>query len=401
MKYDFDLDIETRNSLSLIISRIQQNSTVLEFGPANGRMTKYLKQVLNCKVYAVEIDKDAAKDAEVYCEEILVDNVETYTWVEKYRTQQFDYIVFADVLEHLYYPEKALKESISLLKENGSILISVPNIAHNAIIMELLNDQFTYRDVGLLDNTHIRFFTKNTLEQLIYNCGLSIQYETGSYVPPINTEFQYSYTDCDANVSNKLIHRKFGEVYQFVIEAKKNAHKPVIDFEKESYATLYYDTGSGFNENDKVITKFTLENNSIIKFNLSNINPPISAIRIDPLKEAIELKINFIKVNNIDKSNFIFHNGIDKDKKHILFLHNNPYIIIPLDKSQTIDEVSLKYEYFSTIPNVAYRIIQQELEEKDQQLEEKDQQILHWYNLAQSMRIKNRIKKLLGLKSND
>ena len=115
MKYDFDIDLETKNSLSIIINRIKPNSMVLEFGPANGRMTRYLKEVLNCKVYAVEIDKEAAKDAKRYCEKILVDDVEKYTWLEVYKDLEFDYIVFADVLEHLYYPEKVLKESKLLL----------------------------------------------------------------------------------------------------------------------------------------------------------------------------------------------------------------------------------------------------------------------------------------------
>ena len=71
MKYDFDLDLESRNSLSLISSRIKPNSTILEFGCANGRMSKYLQEALQCKVYAVELDEEAAKDAEEYCEQIL------------------------------------------------------------------------------------------------------------------------------------------------------------------------------------------------------------------------------------------------------------------------------------------------------------------------------------------
>ena len=126
MKYDFDIDLETKNSLSIIINRIKPNSMVLEFGPANGRMTRYLKEVLNCKVYAVEIDKEAAKDAKRYCEKILVDDVEKYTWLEVYKDLEFDYIVFADVLEHLYYPEKVLKESKLLLKDeiDGKVIIS-------------------------------------------------------------------------------------------------------------------------------------------------------------------------------------------------------------------------------------------------------------------------------------
>ena len=62
-KYDFDLDMVNTNSLSLIINQIRRGSVVLEFGPANGRMTKYLKEALDGKVYLVEIDEQAGKQA--------------------------------------------------------------------------------------------------------------------------------------------------------------------------------------------------------------------------------------------------------------------------------------------------------------------------------------------------
>ena len=60
-KYDFDLDMNNTNSLSIMINQIKRGSKVLEFGPANGRMTRYLKEMLDCKVYLVEIDEKAGK----------------------------------------------------------------------------------------------------------------------------------------------------------------------------------------------------------------------------------------------------------------------------------------------------------------------------------------------------
>ena len=82
--YDFELNMTSRNSMSLIISRIAENSTVLEFGPANGRMTKYLKEILGCTVYAVELDEESAKDASEFCEDILVGDIEEFKWIRKY-----------------------------------------------------------------------------------------------------------------------------------------------------------------------------------------------------------------------------------------------------------------------------------------------------------------------------
>jgi len=221
--YDFELEMDTRNPLSLIISRVAKNSTILEFGPANGRMTKYLKEVLGCTVYAVELDEESAKDATEFCKEILVGDIEKFQWLKKYQDIEFDYIIFADVLEHLYNPEMVLTKAKALLKDEGSILMSLPNIAHNAIIMDLINDKFTYRKRGLLDLTHVRFFTKNTLEELILNCGLEIAFETATYAEPQDTEFKTNYADFNASIVSLLNGREFGEAYQFIFEAKHSA----------------------------------------------------------------------------------------------------------------------------------------------------------------------------------
>lgn len=83
-KYDFDLDMNNTNSLSIMINQIKRGSKVLEFGPANGRMTRYLKEMLDCKVYLVEIDEKAGKEALQYGEDLLVDDIETYSWKKKF-----------------------------------------------------------------------------------------------------------------------------------------------------------------------------------------------------------------------------------------------------------------------------------------------------------------------------
>ena len=182
-KYDFDLDLNNTNSLSLMIGQIRRGSTVLEFGPANGRMTRYLKEALDCSVYLVEIDEEAGKQAAQYGEDIVIDDAETYSWYERYENIRFDYITFADVLEHLRDPEKLLKKAKSLLKQNGSILLSVPNLAHNSVAISLLNNEFEYTNTGLLDNTHIHFFTKNSLDHTMERCGLIVAKRFATYAP--------------------------------------------------------------------------------------------------------------------------------------------------------------------------------------------------------------------------
>ncbi len=152
-KYDFELDLEHENSLSLIIDMIRPNSEILEFGPANGRLTKYLKDRMHCKIDIVEIDEEAGKEASKYSRrsflgEVMGD-IEKFEWLKSINNIKYDYIVFADVLEHLRNPKTVLENCREVLKEDGDIIISVPNIAHNSVIIDLINDEFKYNEIGL------------------------------------------------------------------------------------------------------------------------------------------------------------------------------------------------------------------------------------------------------------
>jgi O-antigen biosynthesis protein len=220
LKYDFDLDMIGDNSNSLILREVSPNSKVLEFGCAYGRMTKYLKEQLNCSVSIVEKDFNAGKIAESYASKALVGgnagDIEKYNWLTKLKGEQFDYIIFADVLEHLYNPWKVLEKSKTLLKNNGRVLISVPNVGHNSVLIDLLNDKFEYRELGLLDNTHIRFFTEFSLFEMIIRAGYSVDKVLNAKNVVENTEFKNSYTDLPEEVGNFLRQRKNGEVYQFI-----------------------------------------------------------------------------------------------------------------------------------------------------------------------------------------
>ena len=412
--YDDELDMDSRNSLSLIINRIAKSSTVLEFGPANGRMTKYLKETLGCNVYAVELDKEAAKDAAPFCEDMLVADIEKFKWLKKYQHIEFDYIIFADVLEHLYDPQAVLTKAKTLLKADGSVLMSLPNIAHNAIIMDLLNDKFTYRKTGLLDNTHIRFFTKNTLEELVTSCGLEIAFETASYVEPSNTEFKNSYTDLDDHIAKFLRDRDFGEVYQFIFEAKLTAPLLEIDFFLEDLASLYIDTGKGFNELEKVTITYNSQSDKTINFTLEEGFNNVTAVRIDPLEMDLSLKVKNLIVNGIDETNNINHNGITTDSHELKFLNNDPQLSINLDVPVTLKSVVLEYEYLTRsyttkddkIELYAQTVKNQEkqLQDKDNHLEKQAQDVeelnMKIFNLEeeiQSMRLVNRINRFFGV----
>ena len=215
------IDISKDNSHTKILNLVKPNSSVLEFGPDNGMMSRYMKDVLNCKITAIELNADAAKNASHYCEKMIVGNIEEYTWLTELVEQKFDYIIFADVLEHLYDPWKVLAEVKVFLKDSGRLIVSIPNVAHNAIIMSLLEDEFNYTETGLLDNTHIRFFTAKTLDKMVCQAGYMITSCDFTYKSPMDKEFSRIYDNYGDHISSFLQRRKLGEVYQFILEIKR------------------------------------------------------------------------------------------------------------------------------------------------------------------------------------
>jgi 2-polyprenyl-3-methyl-5-hydroxy-6-metoxy-1,4-benzoquinol methylase len=89
--------------------------------------------------------------------------------------QQFDCVVFNDVLEHLVDPWEALRASISLLSTSGCIVSSVPNVRYYKVLKQLLfKKDWQYVDAGVLDRTHLRFFTKKSILRLFDSCGYEV-----------------------------------------------------------------------------------------------------------------------------------------------------------------------------------------------------------------------------------
>jgi len=88
---------------------------------------------------------------------------------------KFDIIVFGDILEHLIYPEKVLSYFVKThLKDEGIVIVSLPNVAHVTIRLALIFGNFDYTDDGILDRTHLHLYTSKTAQQLITSCNLVV-----------------------------------------------------------------------------------------------------------------------------------------------------------------------------------------------------------------------------------
>ena len=157
-----------------VVQLITPGSTILEIGCATGYIGKFLKEKRNCKMYAVEIDKEAAELARPYYEEIIVGDVEDEEILKQLPTKFFDYILCMNVLEHLKWPQKVLVNLKKFLKDDGYLIACIPNVAHWSIRLKLLFGNFDYEKgvfrtdhgKGIMDETHLRFFTLKTMKKL-------------------------------------------------------------------------------------------------------------------------------------------------------------------------------------------------------------------------------------------
>lgn len=229
-KYDHELDMMSENSAALVLREISTGSKVLELGPATGYMTRYMKEQLNCSVYCIEYDPNSAEQASVYSEKMIVSDLEDFSvWTKQLSGEKFDYILCVDVLEHLRDPHSVLNEVVKYLEADGTVIASIPNISHNAIIMSLLQGEFKYNQLGLLDNTHVKFFTKESIVEMLNEAGLEIVKMKATKARPEETEFHKRYEEFPESVQDYLLSNSEGHAYQYISVAKKISSSKVSD----------------------------------------------------------------------------------------------------------------------------------------------------------------------------
>ncbi|MBO4324733.1 MAG: glycosyltransferase [Lachnospiraceae bacterium] len=226
LKYEVKIAKSDQNSSQgKILAEIKPNSKVLECGCATGYMTKWMKEELRCKVSVIEIDEVGFEAAKAYAEDGFCGDLNREEWISFFDGQQFDYILFADVLEHLSDPLKVLTRANGLLKNTGKIIISIPNIAHNDVILKLIDNSFDYTETGLLDSTHLHFWGRNNLEEFCLKAGLNIVQIDGTVIPFQKTEqARGSYDDADCRITGGLADRALGEIYQYVFVCQKTEY---------------------------------------------------------------------------------------------------------------------------------------------------------------------------------
>lgn len=218
--YEYDVDVESSTAPANVVRMVGHNKSVLEIGCGPGSITKILAEQSSCKVIGLELDPDAIEKVTPYCVKVMQADLNSSEWPRLLdNSEKFDVVVAADVLEHLYDPWVSLQRMVPLVKPDGCIVISLPHVGHAAVMACLFNGDFEYRNWGLLDRTHIRFFCLKNIEDLFTQSNLKIIEVAYVTKPPEEAEFAATWGKLSSSVKAALKSSPHSDIYQVVVKA--------------------------------------------------------------------------------------------------------------------------------------------------------------------------------------
>ena len=218
--YRREVDMGQRSSLSVLAALVAAGSRVLDLGTGSGSLGRLLQQ-RGCRVDGVTLspaEREAAQDG---YERLELLDLEQPGWEQRFERAAYDYVICADVLEHLREPERVLQACHGLLRADGWLLASVPNVAYAGMVLELMHGDWKYGPEGLLDRTHLRFYTRRSFGRLLAAQGWRVE-----RVEPIDltwyyTEFWTPFDRLPPAVARYLLAQPDASAYQLVFAARQ------------------------------------------------------------------------------------------------------------------------------------------------------------------------------------
>lgn len=161
-----------------ILARVPDAATVLDVGPWTGAHGRHLMQHAGVTIDGVEADAPAAAVAGADYREVVVGAIDDAGVQARLADGGgYDVILFLDVLEHLRDPHGVLSAARDWLRPGGQVLCSLPNVAHWRVRLALARGRFDYADNGLMDRTHLRWFTRSSARELVSGAGYAVTWE--------------------------------------------------------------------------------------------------------------------------------------------------------------------------------------------------------------------------------
>jgi len=291
--YDRDIDAGRRNSLAVLLDLVPAGADVLDVGIGGGALGRHLASAGGCRVDGATISPAEATHAAPHYRRIEVADLNVTALDALFAGQRYDAIICADVLEHLPRPTAVLDSCRKLLAADGRLLLSIPNVAYSGLIAELLAGEFRYRTEGLLDRTHVRFFTRRSLLRLLRERGWQVDVVRPVYLDLRDSEFRPDFDLLPPAVRRHLLARPDGLTYQFIVQARPVEDAPIPGSgptdepelgQAASYSTqLYLKDASGYAEDRKLVVPAAIgERRQRIAFALTADVASLTGLRFDP-----------------------------------------------------------------------------------------------------------------------
>jgi glycosyltransferase involved in cell wall biosynthesis/2-polyprenyl-3-methyl-5-hydroxy-6-metoxy-1,4-benzoquinol methylase len=224
--YEYSFDPDERNNTAASVYRLVRpgGRRVLDLGSGPGIVAAYLTTHDAKQVTCVDNSPGALAAAGGRgVGRLVAADLTDPGWADTVAGESFDVIVMADVLEHLIDPGSLLAtiDERGLLADDGYLVISIPNAAHEAVLAELINGRFTYQDTGLLDSTHLRFFTLASLRELLERAGFVITRIERTRRTAEQTSLAIHDVALPAELRDRVLEASpEAQTYQFVVRAE-------------------------------------------------------------------------------------------------------------------------------------------------------------------------------------
>lgn len=194
---------------------------VLEVGCDCGGNGVGIKEIYpDCHLYGMELNPNSAKIAATIYDEVVVGNAEEMEL--PFDDTKFDIVMFGDVLEHLRDPLGMLNKCYERMNDGGVVIASIPNLMHYSVMRQLIHGRFQYENEGLLDKTHVHFFTFNEIVKMFNEAGFVVEGGSSTVVGE-PSEDDKKMIDTLLSLS-KETNRKMYETFQYNVRARKNAN---------------------------------------------------------------------------------------------------------------------------------------------------------------------------------
>jgi len=223
---NIEFDLKDRNSAwTKIYNFIPKNAHVLDVGCSNGNFGAALKKYKNCVVDGIDLNEEDIKIARGTLRRAIVANIEKDDFRKILQGDKYDVVVMSDIIEHLTDPVATLKKVKGVLKPQGYLVFSIPNMTHISIRLNMLLGDFSYTETGILDKTHFHFYDIYEVERLIESAGYSIEKYDSTVVNFPRSMVRERLANVGLQTEERffdLINDTHGNIYQFVAKIVPN-----------------------------------------------------------------------------------------------------------------------------------------------------------------------------------